>query len=249
MRKRYAVLAIGWAVVLASCGGGSGDGGTTPPPPPPPQPTDAGGIWEGTAVTGDLTLDVVGIIAEDGEGRFVDENGTQYVIDTLGGNDGDVSLTFTAFAQVGFTFIDGSTIATGTLAGSIDGTSFSAEYDLSTGESGTMTLGYDPLYERDSSLDKLTGLWDEEFGVMSFDTFGGFFMQDTFGCVFEGQVSIIDPDFNVYSLAMSVSSCGAGVDGQYSGLGILADLDTAEDLFIVQMNSDEWIFTTALTRQ
>src|SRR5690606_35848251 len=107
---------------------------------------------------------------------------------------------------------------------------------------------YDPLYERDSSLDKLSGLWDEEFGVVSIDQSGSFFMQDSFGCVYDGQVSIIDAQFNAYSLSMTVSSCGAGVDGEYSGLGVLADLNTTEDLFIVQMNSDQWIFTTSLVR-
>jgi hypothetical protein len=220
------------------------------PQPFRPQPTNAAGIWEGTAVTGNVTLDTLGIVTESGEGRFVDENGTQYVIDTFSGNDGNVSLSFTAVAQVGFTFLDGSTVATGKMTGSVEEHgSFTGEYDLSTGESGTISMTYNPMYERDSSLDKLTGLWDEEFGVASFDPSGSFFMQDSFGCVFEGQASIVDAQFNAYSLSMTVSSCGAGVDGQYTGLGVLSDLNSTEDLFIVQMNSDEWIFTTSLVRQ
>ncbi|HEX7060378.1 MAG TPA: hypothetical protein VF200_00305 [Woeseiaceae bacterium] len=74
-------------------------------------------------------------------------------------------------------------------------------------------------------------------------------MQDSLGCVFDGEASIIDSRFNVYSLSMTISSCGAGVDGEYSGIGILGDLNVSEDLFVVQMNSDEWIFTTSLVRQ
>lgn len=252
MRKISGVSVIALALLVASCGGGSGgdDDGGNGSPAPTPEPTNAAGIWEGTAVTGNLTLDVLGIVTEQGEGRFLDENGTQYVIDTLAGNDGDISLTFTAIAEVGFTFIDGSTIATGELSGSVTETSsFSGEYTLSTGETGTMSLTYDTIYERDSSIDKLTGLWDEQFGVMSVDPSGAFFMQDSFGCVYDGEASIIDPEFNAYSLSMTVSSCGAGVDGEYSGVGVLSDLNVADDLLIVQMNSEEWIFTTSLVRQ
>lgn len=240
---------LGIACLLVSCGGGSDGESPSAPAPPAPEPTNAAGLWEGTAVTGNLTLDVVGIFAENGEGRFVEENGTQYVIDTLSGNDGDITLSFTAIAQVGFTFLDGSTVATGNMTGAVvEHESFTGEYDLSTGESGTISMTYNPLYERDSSLDKLTGLWDEEFGVVSIDQSGSFFMQDSFGCVYDGQVSIIDAQFNAYSLSMTVSSCGAGVDGEYAGLGVLSDLNVAEDLFIVQMNSDQWIFTTSLVR-
>lgn len=249
MDNRRAWSACGLVLLLASCGGGSGDGGSGSPTPTPVA-TNPAGIWEGTAVTGNLTLDLLGIVTESGQGRLVDENGTQYVIETLGGNDGDISLSFTAFAQVGFTFIDGSTIAEGNLTGSVaEHESFTGEYELSTGETGTLSMSYNPIYERDSSLDKLTGLWDEQFGVVSIDPSGAFFMQDSFGCVYDGQASIIDLRFNAYSLSMTVSSCGAGVDGQYTGVGVLSDLDTSEDLFILQMNSDQWIFTTSLVRQ
>lgn len=241
--------AFGLALLVVSCGGGSDDGNPQSPEPTP-QPTNAAGIWEGSAVTGDQTLNVLGIVTENGEGRLVDGNGTQYVVDSLSGNDGDISLSFTAIAQVGFTFADGSTVATGDLTGSVvEHDSFTGEYDLSTGESGTISMTYNAIYERDSSLDKLTGMWEEEFGVLSFDPSGAFFMQDSFGCVYDGQASIIDSQFNAYALSMTVSSCGDGVDGDYSGLGLLSDLNTTEDLFLLQMNSDKWIFTTSLVRQ
>lgn len=241
--------AFGLALLVVSCGGGSDDGNSESPAPTP-QPTNAAGIWEGTAVTGNQTLEVLGIVAENGEGRLVDGNGTQYVIDSLSGNDGDISLSFTAIAQVGSTFVDGSTVATGDLTGSVvEHDSFDGEYELSTGESGTVSMTYNPIYERDSSLDKLTGMWEEEFGVLTFDPSGEFFMQDSFGCVYDGQASIIDARFNAYSLAMTVSSCGDGVNGDYAGVGLLSDLNSTEDLFILQMNSDEWIFTTSLVRQ
>jgi hypothetical protein len=141
----------GLVLLLVSCGGGS-HGDSSGSPAPTPEPTNAAGIWEGTAVTGNLTLDVIGIFAENGEGCFIDANGTQYVIDTLSGNDGDVSLSFTAIAEVGFTFIDGSTVATGNMTGAVvEHDSFTGEYDLSTGESGTISRTYNPIYECDSA--------------------------------------------------------------------------------------------------
>lgn len=84
---------------------------------------------------------------------------------------------------------------------------------------------------------------------MTVDSDGSFFEQNEFGCVYDGQISIIDPIFNAYNLSMTVSNC-APDDGEYVGIGVLADFlaDGDEGLFIVQMNSDELIFTTDLVR-
>ena len=241
-----------WITVclLLASGCGGGGGGDTASTPPAPVPTNVSGIWEGTSNTSGLILDFTGVITETNEGRFFDDNGTQYIVSNVSGNDGSVTLTFMAVAQFGFTFLDGSTVTTGSLTGTVvERTSFNGSYSVATGESGTISLTYNSLYDRDSSLSKLTGTWDENgFGILTFDPDGSFFEQDTFGCVFDGQASIIDPAYNAYSLTMTVSLCGAGADGQYSGLGVLADFNTTDDLFIVQMNSDTLIFTTSLFR-
>jgi hypothetical protein len=249
MSKKPVLTCIASSLFLSACGGGGGDGSTSSPPPPPPEPTNAGGIWGGTASSDGQTIDLAGVVTEDGEGRFVAENGIQYVFDEVKGVGGDVELDFIAIVPSGGTFQDGSTVTTGTLTGTVaERSSLSGDYSLATGETGTVSMTYDALYERDSSLDKLTGNWDEEFGVVTFDPDGSFFEQDSFGCVYDGQASIVDPDFNVYALTMTVSSCGAGVDGDYSGLGIMTDTSSTDDTFIVQMNSQEWIFTTTLSR-
>jgi len=241
---------------LYACGGGGGGGGATaptptvPPPPPPPVPTNMGGIWEGTSNTSGLILNFAGVITENRVGRFFDDNGTQYILSNISGNDGNVAIDFTAVAQFGFVFLDGSTLTTGSLTGTVvERTSFNGNYSIATGESGTISLTYNSIYDRDSSFDKLTGMWDEDgFGILTFNPDGSFFEQDTFGCVFDGQASIIDPAYNVYSLTMTVSLCGAGSDGDYSGLGVLTDFNATDDVFIVQLNSDNLIFTTSLLR-
>jgi hypothetical protein len=243
MRIKSILILVASAFLLFGCGDGSAIS-----PPPAPEPTNAGGIWEGTATTSGATLEFGGVISEEGEGRFFDDDGTQYIVSNLSGNDGSITLEFTAVAQSGFTFLDGSTVTTGNLSGTVvERTSFSGDYTMATGEAGTLSLTYNEIYERDSSHDKLTGMWEGGFGVATFDPDGSFFEQDEFGCVLDGQASIIDPQYNAYELSMTVSNCGPS-DGQYAGLGMLLDFDTTEDLLIFQMNSDDLIFTTTLLR-
>lgn len=237
---------LSWTAFCVACGGGGG--GTTAPPPP--VPTNAGGIWDGTSTAGGQTIALTGVVTENGDGRFFDDNGTQYIVSSMSGNDGSITMNVTAVAQFGFMFEDGSTVTTGTLRGTIvERMSFNGDWSLTTGESGTLSMTYDPLYERGSSLTKLEGMWDESgLGTVVFDPDGSFFEEDIFACVFNGQTSIIDPDYNVYEMNLTISLCGPEVDGQYSGLGVLTDFNTTDDMLIVQMNSDDLIFTTSLLR-
>lgn len=249
MRMKQTLALLAWAMLLSGCGGGGGDGGGTTTPSPPPVATNVGGIWEGTANTSGLVLNLAGVFTETGEGRFSDDNGTQYIFSNVSGNDGNVTIDFVAVAQFGFVFLDGSTVSTGTISGTVvERVSIEGNYSVATGESGTISLTYDALYDRDSSLAKLTGSWSETTSIVTFDPDGTFFAQNVSGCVFDGQASIIDPTYNAYALAMTVSLCGATLDGEYAGLGVLADLNVTDDLFVLQMNSDTRIFTTSLLR-
>jgi hypothetical protein len=159
-------------------------------------------------------------------------------------------MNFTAVAQFGFVFLDGSSVTTGSLTGTVvERTSINGNYSVATGESGTISLTYNSLYDRDSSLSKLAGQWDDSgFGILTVNSDGTFFEQDTFGCVYDGQASIIDAAYNVYGLTMDVSLCGVDFDGQYTGLGALSDFSVTDDLFILQMNSGNVIFTTTMLR-
>ena len=251
MKQTLALLAC--TFLLFGCGGGGGSPAAVdppaPPPPPPPVATNPGGIWEGTYTAAGTVVNLAGVFTETGEGRFFDDMGAQYVVTDVSGNDGNVTMNVTAFAPFGFVFLDGSTVTTGTIDGTVvERVSIEGDYSLATGETGTISLTYNALYDRDSSLAKLTGMWSETNGIVTVDPDGSFFEQDSFGCVADGQASIIDPAYNVYALTMTVSLCGAGVDGQYAGLGILADFNVTDDLFILQMNSDTRIITMSLLR-
>jgi hypothetical protein len=254
MMRLLSISGISLLLLCAGCGGGGGDsdsgGGSGVSNPPTPVPTNPGGIWYGTSSGGGTTIAIEGIITEELEGRFIDENGTQYVITTVTGDDGNISINFNAYAQFGYVFLDGSTSGTGSITGTVnERSSFSGNFSFSTGESGSVSFSYDSLYDRDSSLAKLEGQWQEDYGVMNVDPDGSFFEQDQFGCIYEGQASIINSSYNAYGLSMTVSNCGSS-NGNYTGLGVLADLsvENDEDLLIVQMNSNALIFTTALER-
>ncbi len=239
-------------VSLVACGGGGGGGSVSGPPPPPPQPTNAGGIWEGSTFNSNagLTFQTVGVVTENnGEARFFNDQDQQFILSGASGTGGDISATVTAIAPLGSVFLDGSTVTTGTLTGTVvERTSISADWSLNTGESGTITMSYNSLYERGSDLARTAGSWLDSFGVVySVDALGDIFAQDAFGCVYDGAVSIINASYNAYGITLTVSNC-PGADGNYSGLGVLGDDLGIDDLFVIQLDNGQIIITDALLK-
>ena len=74
-----------------------------------------------------------------------------------------------------------------------------------------MTLTYMSIYDRDSSLATIAGLYDIGFNVPSIldiNADGTLFSQEAvIECVTNGQVDIIDPDFNLYAVSLAMSNC------------------------------------------
>lgn len=77
----------------------------------------------------------------------------------------------------------------------------------------TLSLEYDPRYERSSSLEQVAGNYQLDFGsVLNIAGDGMIFSQDgRTGCMTIGEVKIIDPRFNVYEIEMIFIEC-PGVD-------------------------------------
>lgn len=253
MRKSYHNIAIliGFCFfTLSACGGGGSSNPANFSAPPPP--TNAGGVWEGSTFNNNagLTFQTVGVVTENnGEGRFVNDQGVQFILSGISGTNGNFSATITAIAPFGTVFIDGSSVTSGTITGTVvERTSLQGDWTLNTGETGTMTMSYDSIYERGSNLSRTTGMWIDSFGVVyTIEANGDFFAQDAFGCVFDGNVSILDASFNAYGLTMTVSICPS-VNGNYSGLGVLGDDVGMDDAFVVQMDSNNFIFTDVLLK-
>ena len=195
MRKSYHNIAIliGFCFfTLSACGGGGSSNPANFSAPPPP--TNAGGVWEGSTFNNNagLTFQTVGVVTENnGEGRFVNDQGVQFILSGISGTNGNFSATITAIAPFGTVFIDGSGVTSGTITGTVvQRTSLQGDWTLNTGETGTMTMSYDSIYERGSNLSRTTGMWIDSFGVVyTIEPNGDFFAQDAFGCVFDGNVS------------------------------------------------------------
>lgn len=221
---------------LYGCGGGSsGDGNGDAPPPP--SDASATGIWEGViSIDGSGMHEVAGIIYGD-ELRFISIDANAIYEGTLS-VDGD---QFTASTQnydfdVGF-------FATSTLQGTVrTKESLSLTFTSSNSQSGTIDLTYDPITDRGSSLATISGVWSltDPGGTLTIavDSLGAVFGSDTTGCVYSGNIEILDAALNIYGFAIEVSSCGLS-DDFYDGFAVLAEDEGAENsIMIFSLNSD-----------
>jgi len=228
-------------VSMAACGGGSsgGGGGVVP------GDQALGGLWSGTlTIAGQPgTQTLVGVSTEDGrfrlfsvdtEAQFV---GTAQVVRTSVSGSGD------AFAPPGFTWLDGSTVTTVTMTGTLQQrNSLVGDWKAGTGESGTFDLDYDADYETDSSLALLTGVWTvyddnlNPFATFTIDADGKFSGQNAVGCTSLGRISIIDARFNVYDITSTISNCA--IAGDYAGLGVLGQIVNPNDAFLFSVSND-----------
>lgn len=249
--KRGFALPLLSILVLTACGGGSGSSGSSVVTPPPPVANaDPGGIWYGFANNTTLgeTFEVAGVSVSNGELRFIDNQGVQYQ-GSMQVSGNSYTASFRAIAPLGEYFLDGSTVLTGNMSGTIiQRDSLEGSYLMSSGERGTVSLLYDELYQRPSDLSRLTGTWIDVYDdTFSVDAMGRIFGQDSWGCVYDGAAAIIDARFNAYRVNLTVSNCGE-VNGSYSGLGVVQDWQAAGDnrLLTLQLSNQAWSLTTSL---
>lgn len=238
--SRFPIL---FFVLIAGCGGGGGSGTPTPDSPTPVPDEKLGGLWEGTTTDqSGNSQTLLGITTDRGDFRFFSfATGGQF-LGNVNVNGSAVTGSGIGYAPVGFTWTDGSIFTDITLSGNVtERTSFSGDWAASTGESGTFSFAYNSLYERDSSLSLLNDVWTsyDEFGnpiaSIIVDSAGRIDGQDAAGCLYSGQISIIDSAFNAYDITLTVLNCGAA-NGDYSGLGVLADDLTQNDTFIYSLD-------------
>ncbi len=213
---------------MTACGGG---GGSTQPPPPVVNDSP-GGIWFGIDSDGGV---VSIFVTETGRFQFLTEffyTGSG-ILSVSNGND--VTGNFQLVTQIyGPSFPDGTTLADCTLSGTVTERQTMSIIVNCTTTAGlqdqiTVTpLDYLPIYERDSSLATIAGMYMDFTVVIDIGADGTIFAQDAFtGCITNGQVSIIDPDFNVYDFQFGYSNCigpDAFLNGSsFVGIAILDD--------------------------
>jgi hypothetical protein len=219
---------------LVACGGGGGSGSSGPTPN-----ASAGGLWSGSLSDG---TQVVGIVAETGEFNFVQEDGVEY-FGTISTTQTSATANITGVTSKGTTFADGSTSGTGTLTGTVQervrlaGNS-NFRTAAGTNISSSVTLDYDSLYDRDSSLQTIAGNFADFISgeIMSINGGTAFLQDSATNCVINGTVAIIDARYNVYRVEYTYSSCtgqSAVLNGlTFRGLGALDNTSSPEALVI-----------------
>ncbi len=102
----------------------------------------------------------------------------------------------------------------------------------------TVALDYAAIYDRDSSLAIIAGIYDDGSGIVTdIASDGTIFEQDPVsGCVTNGQVRVIDSAFNAYDFEFGFSNC-TGQDAilngsSFVGIGTLDNTSTPEVLIV-----------------
>jgi len=129
--------------------------------------------------------------------------------------------------------LDGSPFDYARLTGEIkQGEIISYFKTLNGGDTGRMVLSYSDVYEQPSSLELLEGEWsfvDRDGLNFKMTIENGIIKgKDSDDCEYSGQVSIINPKYNVYNVVMNISNCDS-VNGAYEGLSYL---DKNESTFL-----------------
>lgn len=254
MKKLLVVLlVIGLALIGFGCGGSGG--GSTPSTPSPISNESASGFWNGYFHSNVLsqTFSVSGGVTENNEIRIYSATwGGQYAGNgTVSGNS--FVGTLTAYAPWGDTFPDGTKIGTASISGTVK-TRISILGSYSgTGDNGTFALTFDSIYLRPSSLSLVSGNWfhnSPQLGsvLMTIDASGNITGITSSGCVYSGNVSLINPSFNAYRASINISSCGA-LNGNNSGLAMLDDMVKLNDTLIASVSNPSEAFTALFIRQ
>ncbi len=227
------VLFIFGLLGIAGCGDSSTLSPTVLAPPPPPAPLSPGGLYIGqftSTVTGlPVGRQVVGVVSEELNAHFFGGGGSSTFAGTVATGDGNALRgTLTEYLGSVSAFFGTRGIRTLELDGTLDATGLFGDY-AATDDEGRFNLNHFADYERPSSLDLPAGVWSFNLAsaggavyivTLTIDDDGQVFGSDTAGCVFNGQLSIIDSQYNAYRITINISSCRE-FDGGYTGLAFL----------------------------
>lgn len=225
---RWPVVAI-FSCVVSGCGN-AGKAPTVTVTTAKQQPV--AGVWKATDVSvGTDIQDIDCLITEsfDFSCRLHEKNleFDAAIRGSLQVNGGQVSGSGTYYSAPRRTLADGTTVASLTISGGM--VSEASRLDLTINAAGisfSPSLDYDVvLHNKPSTLAAVHGPYSEFdiFGdpaSFAVDLNGAITTQSSTGCIGNGQVSIIQGEFNVYDIALDVSSCGS-LDGSYTGLGTI----------------------------
>ena len=208
--------------------------------------TPLDGIWEGS-------FDIRGRGPYDFHAIHVDGRSTAVTLQAKAICVGSVSLDDSYYlAKYNLFALDGAPFDYATITGELSqGTIKSHFVTLNGGDTGSLTITYNDIYEHDSSLSLLEGNWsftDRDGLVIDFsiDENGVARGQDSDQCEYAGNITIINPNYNVYDVALTINNCGS-VNGKYNGLAYLETSDA--EYFRIDMLNDFYGFHYDMQKQ
>ena len=248
--KTLGILLI---ISLTACNsndnGDDGDNNTEPT-----APTSNNGAWEGTLeFTGEAPFNVIAVLIDgkitifpgDGDVRLEDQgawsgsypiNGdnidgtaTKYDFDgdeVLGEAQDDLEMLFTgSVTDRRFLFLD---FEVKTIPGGV------------VENSGTIDLEFTDD-GNNSSISSIEGSWTFDTLTINVAADGSFWGQDANGCVYSGDISILDSEYNLYGVESEASiGCGDAA-GIYSGFAAVNYDDTPNNLTTFGVNPDNFL--------
>jgi len=236
-------LKLASLIVIAFGFAGCSSGSSSPSVefvPPPVSFASPGGLWVGVDSDGQ---DVSAIVSEDSffyflDGRFETGSGILTVI-----NGKSVLGSFLPPPEPGFVSQDENLNRSCKLSGSIVERDFmtldvQCRTEANQQVITTLDFNYDTRYERDSSLAVIAGDYGYSAGmVLSIDAIGSIFGQDALnGRVINGQITLINSDFNLYGIAWNdvccIESNSALRSESFFGLALLDNTVVPEQLVI-----------------
>lgn len=245
MKRRNPLWACvaGFAVLLAGTIGGCDQ--TTKDHgwilPPPVEDESLPGVYLGTIVdtsgANPVSYDVVGMVDANHNVQVIFPLAAErHMAGVVQVNATTLTGTLTEYIGAQAPFIG----TTGVGNVSLDGSARTSEwlvgdYTTSAGQ-GEFSLDYQMTYERGSSPGHVAGVWLFEMAAaggglytlsLDIDNNGVIIGTDTYGCIFAGRISTIDPNFNLYRVDIDVTACFP-FDGPYSGLAFLEAVRAAE---------------------
>jgi len=198
-----------------------------------------GGIWLGEMMTeAGGFYDAAGLITEDGELHIVTADAEQ-TVGTIRVSGSNFTATLTAYAADGEVFEqNGKNIIQGSAKGTfVARKTFAGSASLGGVPASQFLFLYDDLYERATSLASLSGTYSKSDSTGYTQTYtitsdGSVTGSDTDGCALNGKLSILNSNYNLFRIRVTVSNCD-DLNGEYSGLAALTDWNGLVDTLIV----------------
>ncbi len=197
------------------------------------------GLWRGV-------FDINGAGQFDFTALYVDGVVSAYSVDsnvvyrgTVAGDEQQYQSDMSIFIR------DGSLIATVQLNGAVSeqASVITARY-LTTGkDTGTLTLNYDPLFERSVDLAELAGLWEytsDELSIsINVTPTGEIKGTDGTGCNYYGSLENIRSGINALGVKLEIASCSSA-DGNYAGMAYIGDAQAENDTLHLNVTGDHF---------